>query len=171
MRRLTAGILIIVMLSLFAGCSDEKVKRTHELGEEISKMNNCTLLVNGKDITHKTYVRMDKETGVTEVPLLAMLSELGAKYYWQNEHVVVITYEEEKYIMDITEDEFGIYLGGPLDGVVRKMVGNEIVMDSPSVAAVVYPLTGMCVDPNYETGVISVYKYLSPESISITETG
>ena len=171
MRRLTAGILIIVMLSLLAGCSDEKVKRTHDLGEEISKMNNCTLLVNGKDITHKTYVRMDKETGVTEVPLLAILSELGAKYYWRNEHVVVITYEEETYEMDITEDEFGIYLGGPLDGVVRKMVGNEIVMDRASVAVVVNQLTGMCVDPNYETGVISVYKYLLPESISITETG
>ncbi len=65
--------------------------------------NNCTLVVDGRDITDTCYVHYNEDQRYAELPLLAIAKALGAKVKWKNENVALIkTVRKGKvYTLDI----------------------------------------------------------------------
>lgn len=94
--------------------------------------NNCRLIVNGNDISDEVYVNADTETGVYEVPFLAIVKELGADVIWKNDNIVCITYNDLSIEYDISQKDFGL-LCPPGATKSRKIVDGDLIVDYPSI--------------------------------------
>ena len=92
------------------------------------------LIINGKDITedNPVYIR-EYYTGRTEeIPLLAIVKELGAEVVWTDNATVTVNYEGQSITFDLTKDDFGYMC--PIGGIsIRKQVDDELYMEYVSV--------------------------------------
>ena len=144
-----------------------EIKETHA---------NCRLIVNGKDITDGNYVYLyetDREfSSDADIPLSAILRELGATVEWQDETKVVITHSayNGSLTFDTSDEYFGVLPppGGKVR-VTRKVYNNEIVMDDAS-AMLYIRAAGAMVRSDYTNMVIEVYETTEPSPYKIQGT-
>ena len=142
---------------LFLGCSqDDSIQSISNNAGAINEMNNCKLYVKGREITSKSYVWISHQNRNSELPLLAILNELGADISWENEHIVSIKIEETIVNIDTEMDDFGITVPPGTTSAVRKIVNGEIIMDGDSVNVLLKHIAGINVVVDYETSVIII---------------
>ena len=115
------------------------------------------LVVNGKDITKGNYISLQKFDNYIEVemPLLAVVAELGAEIEWQSEKVVAVTYNGNTETYDTSESDFGVY--GPDGGVhIRKIENDDLVFDLSSIEGILEEVYGVIVKVDTEACIVYV---------------
>ena len=119
--------------------------------------SNASLIVAGVDITQGNYVYIDAEKQRAELPLLAVLTQLGATVEWQDENEVKISTEQSFITFNKTHLAFDLLYTPQAVDPVRKVIGNEFVADTATgAAALIRELTGATVSINYETNTVTV---------------
>ncbi|MGN0448036.1 MAG: hypothetical protein ACI4GC_05765 [Acutalibacteraceae bacterium] len=125
--------------------------------EDNKETNNCRLVVNGNDITDEVYVNIDTEKGISEVPLLAIVKELGANVYWENKNIVVIKHNDLSVSIDISEKDFGVTV--PPGGIKsRKIVNEDLIFDDASITGLLRNMFNAYIATDYDEFVINVYQ-------------
>ena len=124
--------------------------------EKIEKVNNCKLLVNGKDITNGKNVKINYEYQNTELPLLAILKELGADVQWEDNSRVIVTFEKIKVDIDTTKDDFGIPIPPGTSNAIRYIINNELQIDGTSVQGLLLNIFRTTINVDYEAGIIYI---------------
>ncbi len=127
--------------------------------------NNCRLIVNGKDITDECYVRFNQTRDIVELPLTAILKELGASVEWQD-GVATITFSDGRYIFDTTEEHFGVFPPPGSKYNLRKVVDNDIIMDYPSAHPVITYGMDAKIKINYDEKIITIQSNTTSSSAS-----
>lgn len=130
-------------------------------------MNNyCTLIVNGKDITAGNYALLNYEYRYAELPLTAVMKELGAKVEWQDKTKAKITFGGKDYILDATQgslieqgEAFNVLTLAPgsKHGVFYQVVGNEFVVDSDSAQMLIIHMMGAKINIDYDNKIINIH--------------
>jgi len=118
---------------------------------------DARLVVNGKDITEETCVSFQEyHNGIEiELPLLAVVEELGAQIQWQGETVVAITYKGETRTYDTSKDDFGVY--GPEGGVITRRIENsDLIFDLNSIDGILEEVYGVTVTVDEDDYVVYV---------------
>lgn len=160
---------VLILLVILTGCDWDKAQFGKITGEEGNEMEkNCKLVVNGRDITAESYVRIDYEKHYAEIPFIAVVTNLGAEFKWKNSKVAIITLNNKEYILNLNKKSlitngstFNIIdlPPGTKHGAFFKKFDDEIVIDSDSIAHFIY-LIGARIMVNYDTSIISIeYKY------------
>lgn len=154
-------VLSICVAVLFAGCNnnpvtihDSDLKSADSLSlpmdnaaesiasESINPGEKIALVINGKNITDDNYVNYNNEYDCFELPLIAILKELGAEIKWLDEKTVSIIIYDKTYVLNTEEcslteinSTFNLFQIAPGDthGVFSKRVENEFVIDSDSL--------------------------------------
>ena len=126
--------------------------------------DNCRLFVNGKDISDDNYVYMSHLYKHTGVPMVSILEELGAKVRWQSDTTADIYINDEKYILDTSENtlqkpgsdwNYINILPGTKNGYEYTMVDGEYTVDGSYLAWFLKSI-GINMDIDYEESVITV---------------
>ncbi len=154
-------VLSICVAVLFTGCNntlvtihDSDLKSADSLSlpienaaesivsESLNPGENIALVINGKNITDDNYVNYNNEYDCFELPLIAILKELGAEIKWLDEKTVSIIIYDKTYVLNTEEcslteinSTFNLFQIAPGDthGVFSKRVENEFVIDSDSL--------------------------------------
>lgn len=117
----------------------------------------CSLIVNGKDITKDNCAHILEfytET-VVALPLLAIATELGAEVEWQSETVVAITYNGETKTYDTTDSEFNIpVMAGSI--CIRKIVDGDLIFDLLSIEGTLNQEYGVSVSVDKENNIVYI---------------
>lgn len=98
--------------------------------------NNCRLIVNGKDITSENYVHLVEEYQEVEIPVTAVMKELGAEVEWKGKKVT-ITHNGYQRVIDTTQQAFGMPRPPCSAYCCRKMIDGEVVIDSVSAGGMI----------------------------------
>lgn len=125
-------------------------------------MNNCILIVDGKDITSGNYVKLNQN--YVELPFTAIMKTLGSKVVWKNETTAEIAYDGKDYILETTncsfmEDGGNVNIISTPPGGKRhyQIIGNEFVLDNVTMHGA-FQLMGtklkICID--YENKIIDI---------------
>ena len=92
------------------------------------------LIINGKglssvvDITKREYY----DQTIYVIPVLAVLRQLGAEVYWEEDATVTVSHPGKSYTFDLTDNGFGY--DGPPGGIgVRYIENGELYMEDASV--------------------------------------
>ena len=110
--------------------------------ESMNPGEKIALVINGKNITDDNYVNYNNEYDCFELPLIAILKELGAEIKWLDEKTVSIIIYDKTYVLNTEEcslteinSTFNLFQIAPGDthGVFSKRVENEFVIDSDSL--------------------------------------
>lgn len=104
--------------------------------ENTQLQNNCRLIVKGKDITEGNYVRIIEEHQMAEIPLTAVMKELGAEVEWKGKKVT-ITHNGYQRVIDTTQQAFGMPRPPCSAYCCRKMIDGEVVIDSVSAGGMI----------------------------------
>ena len=122
----------------------------------------CRLIVKGKDITDGNYVKL--YYNYANLPLIAVMKELGAKVERQSKTTLAITYGNKHYILDTTScslDEIKANgtestaippVGG---GGGSQVIGNELVVDD-NMMWIYVKFMGAKMNIDYKQGVINI---------------
>lgn len=95
---------------------------------------DAKLIVNGKDITVGNYAKILVPEGGAWVPLTATLTELGIPWEWESDTVLRFGSGDSVQIIDLTLPAYNFPIRpGALDAV-RKVVGDEIIVDIASLS-------------------------------------
>ena len=128
--------------------------------------SDCQLIVRGNNITAGHYVSINYEERYAELPLVAVMEELGAKVKCQDETTVKISYKCKDYILDKTRgtltevgDTHNIFLipPGGNHGVYYRVVDNEFIIDSDSAKLLINNRMGAKLRINYDEGVVNIF--------------
>ncbi len=179
-NKLFISILICIILLSFVSCSNTTSVKSPTNAVPASSTNqttldtgddevidNCTLIVNGKDITKGNYARINHTKHYSEIPFTAVIQELGAKVEWENDTKATITFDENKYLLDITEgtlvkkwDSHKLNLITPAPGQnherVSKVVGNELIVDDSSSLYFFFVIMRATVKVDYDKNIINI---------------
>lgn len=170
MLKVNLWLSIVFLLSVsLLSCSDNKqiskseppsesVEDTTTLlpTEENISMNNCSLFVEGKELSHLHYVRINHQDNNTEIPIIAVLEQLGASVLWKDKNEVTIEYNGNCTTIDTLEDDFGIPIPPGTTGAVRQIVNNEIIFDGWSVRGLLRNLMGAEIIVDYDSSIINI---------------
>lgn len=129
--------------------SDENIEKVFIASND---ENAVRLIVNGKDITEGNYVSIDDEYGTAEVPVTAIMEELGAEVTWQSDTKVVIMHNGREIVIDMNEEMYGLPFPPGARNCERKKVGDDIIFDDNS--AIVYMELSIKID--YENRTVTV---------------
>ncbi|MBQ7005444.1 MAG: hypothetical protein IJN68_03335 [Clostridia bacterium] len=128
----------------------------HREASKADGENNCTLIVNGKDISDSTYVRINYEAENAELPVLAVFKELGADVKSVGK-MVVIKYNNDYRWFDTTQRDFGLPILPGTIGGTRLLTVDDLIIDTDSFR---YYLAkgfgGIEVNVDYENGIITI---------------
>jgi len=122
---------------------------------QIATQRNCKLIINGKDITNNNYVKIRIDDKVAELPLLAIMKELGAEVKWENEKSVSMIFHEKTLNFDVSKWDLDILVPPGAIGV-RKIINNELVYDYDSVKYLLKMHTNSNISINYDDMIISI---------------
>ena len=100
---------------------------------ENTTQNEGKLIVNGRELSLNNYFHMDAENLTIDIPITAIMKELGAKVEWKSETKVVISHGDVERVMDITDTFFGILVPPGSRHWCREVINGEIVVDYISV--------------------------------------
>lgn len=125
-----------------------------------SNASNARLIVNGKDITEGNYVYIDFETKSVEVPVLAIIRELGYNtelYHDPKTDVYEATASDAKAaLLTTATDNFGI---GPSKGeatCVREFRNDEFIFDLDCIYTILYWRFHATVSVDYENATVEI---------------
>ena len=156
---------------MLAGCSANNVLSTSthmqtntasEFTEALSESkhnstgNNCTLIVNGKDLTSSTYVYLHRDIKEAELPLTVILQELGADLRRLDDTIIVVKFGDSEQIIVISLFDFGLPQTPGSRLFVRKIVNNEVIMDKTSATIYIVHWMGAEMTINYEDRIIEI---------------
>ena len=117
----------------------------------------CSLIINGKEISKDNYTRiLEFHTDtVVALPLLAIVTEIGAEVEWESETVVAVTYDGETKTYDTTDSGFNIPV---LEGgiCVRKIVNGDLVFDLLSIESTLRQEYGVNVTVDKENCIVYI---------------
>ncbi len=100
---------------------------------------DCTLIVNGKDITEGSRAVMKRDDGnYFLLPFVAILEEFGAEFEWKNDSIANVRFQEKVFILDISkveliaeEDEsYNLFLPVPGGTLYYAAYDREITIDN-----------------------------------------
>ncbi len=118
--------------------------------------NNCTLIVNGKEITESTYVRINYDDRNAELPVLAIFRELGADIKTVGK-IVIIKYNGEYRWLDTTQKNFGLLIPPGTVGGVRMLTEDDLIIEKDSFRYYFSKsFGGIEIKVDYENGIIKV---------------
>ena len=136
--RTTTSVVPTVSTTTIATTRTTKTtKKIPSVEEIMGKESNCTLLVNGKDISTQTYVYCSDD--YFEIPVVAIIKELGGTVTWTGKYTAIIEHDGQSFILDTSADtvykldEWGYPI--PLD-LTRNCVGNCHFPDPKKVTRV-----------------------------------
>lgn len=140
-----------------------KDDNTSKSGESVN--SNCKLIVNGKEISSKSYVYIDYDKHYAELPLTSIFMELGATVDWVSGSKAIIVYKNNKYVLDTEIPKLYLYknkntnyfIPPPGGGhtYVFKFVDREYIISNGTMITVATFL-GIEFKVDYNTGVITV---------------
>ena len=119
--------------------------------------NYCILIVNGTELSGTYYVYYYENTLDVEIPLIAVAKELGATVEWKNNTIISFTYNDEEYLLDISEPSFGLPQPPGSTHYCRKITENDIIVDDTSVSGIIRWLGGR-ITFNSKDNVIEIKK-------------
>lgn len=159
---------VLILLVILTGCDWDKSQFGKITGEEGNEMEkNCKLIVNGRDITAESYVRIDYEKHYAEIPFIAVVTNLGAEIKWKNSNVAIITSNNKEYILNLNkkslitnESTFNIIdlPPGARHGAFLKEINDEFVIDNDSITHFIH-LLGARITVNYDTAIINIESF------------
>ena len=116
-------------------------------------LEEATLMVNGKDITEGNYVMFARtvqylpDYKAAYLPVRAVLEALGVEVTWDAaRNVTLLTFADKKYLLDYknislideaTSQELLVFPDGSYDTYHARCVDNRIIMDHPTLQAVI----------------------------------
>ena len=171
MKRISLYLFIILLCSLLlASCvnNDSNSSLISNIlesggGSEMYN-NNCTLIVNGKNVTNDNYVHLNQEKKYAEIPLITVLENLDIQVEWKSQSIAHFFIGDKEYELNTTLGTL-IEVGGSSNifkippgaehGLYYNGIGENFVIDSDSSAVVFYLLNAI-VDINYETSTIII---------------
>lgn len=142
----------------------KRMEKITNQGEE-NQMTNLCLSVNGNTIKKNDCVMIHKDERFAEIPLIAVLKELGATVVWKNQFVAQITYNDINYTLSTNENsliEDGSKKGNliaPPPGTphkpVFKVIDNDFVVDTHSLGRF-FKLIGVEILIDYENALVDI---------------
>ena len=133
------------------------VRLEHSLVIDASqKVSNCGLLVNGRDLSYEAYVCMDYERESAELPLLAILKELGAEVCWNDTHTVTVTYGDKTLDFDTRDEYFGVLIPPGTTNAIRRVENNELFFDDESVRVLLRSVMEVTIRINTDYGEVRI---------------
>ncbi len=159
-----------VTSSELPNCNESSTSTTQKTTEYIGDDNvsdNCTLIINGKDITNGNYVRINHAKHYAEIPFTTVIQELGAKVEWKDDSKAVVKYDGRKYILNTNEgtlvekwDKHKLNqimpAGGQQHKVVCKVVDNELIVDSNSSRYFIFVVMGANMKVDYNKNAVNI---------------
>ena len=164
MKKISLVLILVFIFSLFTvGCADDTnntfditttVTKESSSNEEFLNMNNgYTVIVYGKDISSKCYVKEYAEEDFVELSIFPILKEMGGVIEWKSSTEVVITFDENlynrKYTLNV-ENHTLYREGGSFDylllppgtnhGRVSYLYGKEYILDSDVFCVLIHEL-------------------------------
>ncbi len=123
------------------------------------------LIVNGKRIVVSNYIKLNYVHRYAELPLTAIMKELGAKVEWQSKTTAKITFGEKGYILDTTKgslieigNSFNVLVVAPgsKHDVFYRVVDNEFVIDSDSAKLLLINIMGAKISIDYDHRIVTI---------------
>lgn len=123
------------------------------------------LIVNGKEIDVSNHIKLNFEYHYAELPLTAIVKELGAKVEWLSKTTAKITLGEKGYLLDTTKGsliEIGntfnvlVVAPGSKHDVFYRVVDNEFVIDSDSAKLLLINIMGANISVDYEHRIVNI---------------
>ncbi len=138
------------------------VYRDDITNDDISR--ECTLIVNGKDITDSNFVLLNYTSEYAALPLTAIAEELGAEAVWHSRYKTTITYNDKNYTLNVPcctlcdeKESFNeIALPpGTNHGAFYMAYGREFIIDSDSFCRFLQTM-GAEIDIDYDSAIITI---------------
>ena len=168
-RRLLLGIILCMVLCLGAGCAGKPTlsptPQPTPTGGEKNMENNYRLIVNGQDITERVYVNLNVKERYAELPLIAVVTALGADVQWQSETKATITFEGKMYFLDIPaktlfDEDMNISLlqlaPGSGHGEYYKILDGELIVDSDTMLYLISYRMGAMIRYDFEEKIVTI---------------
>ena len=135
---------------------DNSIIYVESYDENVYVDQPAKLIVNGKDITHKTktIIRSYHMEEYAILPLLAIAQELGIDIQ-QHESAVTLVYADKEEIIDLSLEDFG-QMGAFGGTCVRLATDNEVFMDSFTAERLLKYLVGADINVDYDNAKVSV---------------
>jgi hypothetical protein len=118
--------------------------------------NNCKLIVRGKDMPSGIYVKINYERRDAEIPITAIMKELGAKVEWQDKTKVKIAFGDHDRILDTAQQDFGLPRPPGSTHYFRQVIGNEVIIDSTSATGLIVYWMGAKISIDYDKNFVSI---------------
>lgn len=157
-------ILFLVFMLIFTGCAFESTKTDNVLETEKfvketlmensvldtnentdkseSNLHDVCLYINDKAIVDQR-IKMNSEYNNAEIPLLYILSELGAEINWDTEFTVCVKYNDKELKIDTTNEWFGIMPPPGTEHAVRYIDDDELIVDIVSARGILKNMIGV----------------------------
>lgn len=149
--------IILILLSLVCGFSLPGCTANSSSASSAPSSNTCVLRVRGVDITEGNYVYIDHQKQQAEIPLLAVLKQLGAKIEWISETAVQISSGDHSFVLNASLTAFGLpYPPEKAETAVRRVEGKEFIADTATCWDLIQNLTGATITVDYYNNVVSV---------------
>lgn len=154
MKKTIVLVLVIIYGIFICGCADKRTvnnnikmlfppivpKEIYSLEDNVRK-EKARLIVNGKDITegHHVMAVMKGEKSYFELPLLTILTELGATVEWQTQTKANIYFSDSTYILEADKASFKKkgqtfdmihHLGGTKNSAYFYLTKNDFILSS-----------------------------------------
>ena len=162
-------ILIILLAALLtlslAACDPLELPISSDPTEEAATTydNNCTLILNGVELSSAHYVHIDYEWRYAELPLTAVVEALGATVEWDSDTTARITYRDSLYKLDVSKNSL-VKKGNRFNVIALPpgepngfylMIGSEYVIGSNSLEYLLRSM-GASIQIDYENSVVSI---------------
>lgn len=144
--------------------SDLIVGAVEEVSNDDLANGTYRLIVNEKEITVTNHVRLNYEYHYAELPIIAILKELGANVEWQSETTANIALNGKGYFLDISKaslvnkgNDFNFLIIPPCSnhGTFYQVADKELIIDSDSARLILMEI-GFTVNINFEDGIVNI---------------
>ena len=137
-------------------CVSNDFSNENSSSEYISDSELYSTFLNDQKLDTDCIVYTNGEKKEVGLPFLALMNECGAKTGWINENEVEITLEtNEKTIINVLEEQFGIPLAPGSSYGIRKVIDKEIYMDPTTVGLCLKECFGFRFAPSTNVDVIN----------------
>ena len=134
------------------------------LTASVSHHGNTTtyrLYINGKEHTTNSDLRINHDRGYAELPLLLIMETLGADISREqgiiiNTSKITISYNGYSFTFNTAEKNYGLERQYWMERCVRRTEGEELIVDSLSVSAMLYHAWGTDISIDYEDAVVYI---------------
>lgn len=123
----------------------------------------CTLMVNGNDITTNKYAVMKRDDGnYTLLSFVPIMEELGAKFEWESDYVAKIEFRGKIFTLNIEECELiaegnNVNLISPVPGGTRKSFADKKALTVDNVTLKqFFDIAGINALYNYDKRIVTI---------------